>query len=527
VGGYWGAELKHAGYDAIIIEGKSEKPVYLWIEDGKVEIKDASHLWGKTTGECQKMIKAELGDRNIRVAQIGIAGENQVRYACVLNDINHAAGRTGMGAVMGSKNLRAIAVRGHQKVELADARAVTSLATWLRDYIKTSRGTVGMSQNGTAGGVLAFSMIGNLPTRNFQQNTFEGAEKISAPAINETILKRRGSCFACTIGCKPEVSVPKPYNVDPLYGGPEYETLASLGSNCGIDDLKAIARGNQQCGAYGLDTISTGGSIAFAMECFEKGILTENDSGGLKLNFGNAGAMLELIEMIARREGLGRLLAEGTARAAREIGQGTEEFAIQVKGQELPMHMPRCKAGLAVGYTVSPTGADHNHNIHDHSYATQVRGVARDMGIFEPLPPQDMSPAKVRILLYASLWQHALNCLVFCFFVPLDLTRMVDLISGITGWSANAWELMKVGERCINMTRAFNIREGMTRADDYLPRRFFTPFTSGPLEGVSIDEAKLKQAIDTYYAMAGWDMESGAPTLAKLQELGIEWAATL
>ncbi len=525
VGGYWGAELRHAGYDAIIIEGKAESPVYLWIEDGKVEIKDARHLWGKTTGECQKLIQKELGDRGIRVTQIGVAGENQVRYACLVNDLNHAAGRSGTGAVMGSKNLRAIAVRGHQKVELADARAVNSLARWLRDWLKVNRSAVDMGQNGTAGGLMALNTAGGLPTRNFQQGVFEGADKISGAAINENILVRRGGCYACTIRCKPEVAVGQPYNVNPLYGGPEYETLASLGSNCGIDSLEAIAKGNELCTAYGLDTISTGASIAFAMECFEQGILTEKDTGGLKLNFGNAKVMVQLVEMIARRESIGDVLADGVARAAAAFGNGAENFALHVKGQELPMHEPRYKPGLGVGYTISPTGADHCHNIHDSAFTRRVGGNLRALGISQPLPCQELSAAKVRMLVYGSLWQHALNCLVFCNFVPLAPEKMADLVRGITGWNTTVWELMKIGERCIAMARAFDIREGMTEDDDYLPRRFFTPFTSGPLEGVSIDEGELRHAIDTYYDMVGWDKTSGVPTLAKLQELGIEWVA--
>lgn len=525
VGGYWGAELKHAGYDDIIIEGKSENPVYLWIEDGKVEIKDARHLWGKTTAECEKLIQKELGDRAIRVAQIGVAGENQVRYACVINDLSHSAGRTGMGAVMGSKKLKAIAVRGHQKVALADEKAINSLARQIRDWLKTNRSAVSMSQYGTAGGLMALNTAGGLPTRNFQQGVFEGAEKISGQTINENVLVGRRGCYACPIRCKPEVAVGEPYNVDPTYGGPEYETLASLGSNCGIDNLEAIIKGNALCNAYGLDTISTGVSIAFAMECFEQGILTEKDTGGLKLNFGNAEVMVQLVEMVARREGIGNILADGTARAASAFGNGAENFAIQVKGQEVPMHEPRYKPGLGVGYTISPTGADHCHNIHDSLYTRRISGAFKALGIFEPLPCQELSAAKVRMLVYGSLWQHTLNCLVFCIFVPLAPGQMVDLVRGITGWNTTVWELMKVGERCINMARAFNIREGMTGSDDYLPRRFFSPFTSGPLEGVSIDEGELKQAIDTYYAMVGWDKVSGAPTLAKLQELGIEWVA--
>jgi len=524
VGGFWGAELRHAGYDAIIVEGKAANPVYLWIEDGNVEIKDARHLWGKTTGDVQKLIQKELGGGGIRVCQIGMAGENQVRYACVVNDINHAAGRSGMGAVMGSKNLRAIAVRGHQKVELADDKAVSSLARWLRDNLKTNRGAVDMGKNGTAGGLMGLNTAGGLPTRNFKYGVFEGAEKISGAAINENILAKRGGCYSCPIRCKPHVAVGEPYNVEPLYGGPEYETLGSLGSDCGIDNLEAISLGNQLCGAFGLDTISTGASIAFAMECFENGILTEKDTGGLKLNFGNAEVMLQLVEMIARREGVGEVLADGVARAASAFGKGAEKFAIHVKGQELPMHEPRFKPGLGVGYTISPTGADHCHNIHDSAFNVRMSSGMKALGIFEPIPTQELSPAKVRLLVYSSLWQHTLNCLVFCNFVPLASDRMVDLVASITGWNTNTWELMKVGERCITMARAFNIREGKGKAGDNLPKRFLTPFDSGPLKGVGIDETELAQSIDTYYGMVGWDKD-GKPTMAKLQELGIEWVA--
>jgi aldehyde:ferredoxin oxidoreductase len=524
VGGFWGAELKHAGYDAIIIEGKAERPVYLWIEDGKVEIKDAGHLWGKDTAECQQLIQQELGVNGVRVCQIGVAGENQVRYACVLNDLNHAAGRTGMGAVMGSKNLRAIAARGRNKIELADARAVNSLARWLRDDLKTNRGAVGMSQYGTAGGVIPLNIAGGLPTRNFRQGQFEGAEKISGQKLNDSILAGRGGCFSCPIRCKPEVSVGEPYNVNPIYGGPEYETIAALGSDCGIDNLEAIAKGNQLCTVYGLDTISTGATIAFAMECFEQGILTEKDADGLKLNFGNAEAMLQLVEKIARKEELGKVLAEGVARAAEVFGNGAEQFAMHVKGQEVPMHEPRFKQGLGLGYTISPTGADHCHNIHDSAYAVRVGSGLRTLGILNPLPSQELSAAKVRMVNYGSLWQHTLNCVGYCMFVPFAPGKMVEAINGITGWGTSLWELMKVGERCIALDRIFNIREGKGKADDNLPGRFFVPFDSGPLQGVRIDEKEMAQAVETYYAMAGWDSD-GKPTLAKLQELGIEWAA--
>jgi len=527
VGGYWGAELKHAGYDAIIIEGKSESPVYLWIKDGEAEIRDAKHIWGKTTGECQKLIQEELGDEHIRVTQAGLAGENLVRYACVFNDLSHAAGRTGMGAVMGSKNLRAIAVRGHQKLQMADPETVSSLAKWFRDNFKLIKRTAGLNEAGTAALIMGLNAAGGLPTRNFQQGVFEGASKISADALRDSILVKRKGCYACPVKCKPVVASGEPYNVDPTYGGPEYETLSSLGSNCCIDNLEAIAKGNELCSAYGLDSISTGASISFAMECFEQGILTEKDTGGLKLNFGNAQVMLQLVEMIARREGFGKLLGEGVARAASVIGKGAEEFAMHSKGQELPMHDPRFKPGMGVGYTVSPTGADHMHNMHDAAYVQP--GCMLDellaLGIPGPLPCQELSPAKIRMLVYGSLWRHLLDSLVFCHFCLFMPGQITELVRAITGWNATAWELMKVGERCINMTRAFNFREGMSRDDDWLPRRFSVPFTSGPLDGVALGEEQLRQAIDTYYTMVGWEKESGTPTLGKLQELGIEWVA--
>ena len=526
VGGFWGVEVKRAGYDAIILEGKAENPLYLWIEDEKVELKDASHLWGKTTGEALKILSSELGT-GVRTAMIGPAGENLVRYACILNDIHHAAGRTGMGAVMGSKNLKAIVVRGHKPPSLAEPEVVRSLAKWLRDNFMKLAGS--FYDEGTAGGLWALNRSGGLPTRNFQESVFEGATKISGRALRDTILVARRSCFACPIRCKRQVEVKEPYQVDPLYGGPEYETLASLGSDCGIADLRAIAKGNELCNAYGLDTISTGATIAFAMECFERGILREKDTGGLELHFGNAQAMLKLIEQIARREGFGDLLAEGMAKAASIIGKGAEGFALHIKGQPIPMHEPRYKQGMGLGYAISSTGADHCHNIHDNLFSAPSRDLeeAKALGILEPLPIDDLSPAKVRLLLYNLYWMHLLNCLVFCFFVPFDYSQITSLVGAVTGWNTSLWELMKVGERCLNMTRAFNIREGLGKEDDYLPQRFFTPLPSGPLKGVSIDRQRFEQAKETFYPMVGWDKIRGAPTLEKLQELGIEWVAEL
>jgi aldehyde:ferredoxin oxidoreductase len=525
VGGYWGAEFKHAGYDALIIEGRSKNPVYLWIQDGKAEIRDARHLWGKTTGECEKFIKEELGDRSIRVAQIGVAGENLVRYACVVNDLRHACGRCGIGAVMGSKRLRAIAVRGHQRVELADAEAISSMARWHRTNFKKSKWLSNLSAHGTAGGLVTFNKRGALPTRNFREGVFEGASQISAEAMEAGALKERRGCYACPVRCKPVVSIGEPYNVDPIYGGPEYETLASLGSLCGVDNLEAILKANELCNANGLDTISTGVTIAFAMECFERGILTKKDTNGLALKFGNAEAVLQLIEMIVRKDGFGKVLAEGSTRAAQAIGNGAEEFAMHVKRQEIPMHEPRWKQGMGLGYTLSPTGADHNHNIHDSQFERFLVNELNSLGVIEPLPLNDLSAAKVRLLYYGTTWRHMLNCLVICSFFEFALQQVVDLVRATTGWPTTTFELMKIGERCLQMTRAFNIGQGMSKEEDKLPERFFTPFPSGPLKGGKIEKEAFEKARDIYYAMVGWDKESGAPTLGKLQELDIEWVA--
>ncbi len=525
VGGYWGAELKHAGFDAIIIEGKAKNPVYLWIHDTEIEIKDANHIWGKNTGDTQNIIKQELNDDFIRVAKIGPGGENLVRYACIINDLRNAAGRTGMGAVMGSKNLKAIAIRGHNKPKIVNKEKIREI---LKANATNMKNLASVFTFGTGGEIMEyFSTTGNLPTRNFRDGEFSKALAIDPKTIHDTIGLGKDSCYACSIRCKKVVKIDKPWNVDPIYGGPEYETIAAFGSNCGIDDINAICKAGEICNKYSLDTISTGVSIGFAMECYEKGILTESETNGIKLNFGNAEAMLQMLEMIGKREGLGKILGEGVKRAAVKISNGADKYAIHIKGQEVPMHEPRLKQGLGLGYAVSPTGAEHMANLHDTYITTKERVLGfAPLGILEPLPLDDLGPKKVRALIYVTNWQVVENSLIMCFFNAFSPETEKDFLNAVTGWNTSTWELMKLGERITNMARVFNIREGLTKDDDWLPERFFQPTTSGALSNTAINIDKFENARSIYYKMMGWD-DNGIPTKSKLEELDIEWASKM
>ncbi len=525
-GGYWGAELKMAGFDAIIVEGKAEKSVYIFVQDGKASIKDARHLWGMKALECQTAIREELGDDFIKVTYIGPAGENLVRFASIGNDLDAIAGRTGMGAVMGSKNLKAIACRGHQRVSLADPAAVKELSLWIRN--NTPITNKGMRDFGTARGVTSLNGLGGLPVRNFQLGSLEGAADISGEVMRDTIFVKRRACFACPVQCKREVKVDEPYIVDPRYGGPEYETIAALGSNCGITNLKAIAKANEMSNAYVLDTISCGMVISFAMECFENGLLSTKDTSGIDLRFGNADAMLQMLEQISLRKGLGSLLAEGVALAAEKIGNGAEKYALHIKGLELPMHEPRLKGGMGVGYAVSPTGADHCHNMHDTMFTSDSAYLKeiKSLNYFEPMEITDLSPKKISIMTYYSNWIHFLNCAVCCFFVMsqglVGFERTAGLVRAVTGWNTSVFEILKVGERAANLARLFNLREGLTPKDDTMPERFFTGQASGPLEGVRLDPGAFQKGVEYYYDMMGWP--NGIPSPGKLGELGIDWA---
>ena len=520
-GGYLGAELKHAGFDQIIFEGAAEEPLWLWVSDGKAELRDASRLWGLEVAECEDRMRGEVGEERARTALIGPAGERLCRISSVINDLNHVAGRSGTGAIMGSKRLKGVAVRGHNPPKLADPDRVRELAGDLAARVREN--PPGLSVYGTGAAMDAYAETGNLPTRNFRDGEFWEASEIDAIAIKEKYRVRMSTCYACAVACKKDVEFREPYVVEARYGGPEYETLGALGSDCGISDLAAVCKANELCQRYGLDTIGAGTTVAFAMECYEEGIITLEMTGGIDLRFGNAGTLLQVLELIGRREGIGDLLAEGTMRAAKRLGGDAERFAVHVKGQELPMHEPRLKRGLGLGYAVSPTGADHCHNLHDTIMTGGNLEKLRPFGIFNEVPVESLGGEKVRMYKYWMEMRVLANCLSICSFPPWRFTEYVDLVEAVTGWKTSLLELAKVSQRTLTLARLFNVREGFTAADDWLPPRFFSPQTSGALSETAVVPADLRRAIDTYYGMMGWDSE-GVPRPGALHELGVSWA---
>ncbi|MEW6592193.1 MAG: aldehyde ferredoxin oxidoreductase family protein [Candidatus Hadarchaeota archaeon] len=534
-GGDWGPWLKFSGFDAVVVKGKANKPVYLWLHDGKAEIRDASKAWGKTTKEAEEIIREEIKDKTAKVAQIGPAGEKLVRFACVINKLRDANGRGGLGAVMGSKNLKAIAASGKPGgTNINDLEKVKTLMKWFADnYLKCASGDpAGLHKLGTAQYVLQCQGAGILPTRNFRDGAFEGAEKISGETINATLHSGQVACWSCSIACKMNVKLDEPnMKLDPDYGAPEYEALGALGSCCGVDDVKAVCKASELCNAYGMDAISTGVAVAFAMECYENGLLTKKDTGGIDLKFGNAEGMLKMVQMIADREGLGDLLAEGVKLAAAKIGKGAEKYAMHVKGKELPMHEGRFKAGVGFGYGVSPIGADHVQMEHDPCFEGEgfFLNNLKPIGILEGVKSTDLGPRKVRLFTYLQHWWSLGNSLDLCLFTTAparvwSIPQVVEIVNAITGWDTTAWELMKVGERGTTMARAFNVREGFTKEDDWVPERLFQPIGNGPQKGLKFSKDVFKVAVEDYYQMMGWDA-NGKPTHGKLEELDVGWVA--
>lgn len=532
-GGFIASYLKMNGWDAVVFKGKSEKPVYLTIDGDQAQLRDASHLWGKVTGEVEAALQEELGDKHIEVAQIGPAGENLVKYACIINKCSRANGRNGMGAVMGSKNLKAMVVKKGKPMTAADSDAFMGLSRSVRKLLEENEGVAGLGLNGTDGDLEGFSDEGFLPTRNWKTGYFpEGANNITGTTMYDTVLKERDTCYACAVRCKRVVEIPG--RVDPVYGGPEYETCAALGSYCGVTDLADVCEANMLCNMYGLDTISCGATISFAMECFEEGLLKPEQADGLDLKFGNGAAVNTLVKKIAMREGLGNLLAEGSARAAEKIGGGAEKFSMSVKKQELPAHMPQFKPAVGLVYAVNPFGADHQSSEHDVFLVMPPDSRERErlskLGLWKGYDnPFELDSEKVRFALDTQKYFSVLDSLSLCQFVwgpSWELygpDELLELCRAGLGWETSLYELMMAGERRINMMRQFNAREGFTAADDTLPARLFEPFADGPSKGKHVDRDAFEDAKKLYYEMAGWNPETGNPTEATLKKLSLDW----
>lgn len=553
-GGFWPAELKYSGFDAIVIRGAATEPVYLWVHDGTAELRDASHLWGKLTLDVDRMLKDELGDNKIEIAQIGPAGEKKANFAAIMNMSNRAWGRTGVGAVMGSKRLKAIVLRGNQKVQAADKKGIVALARKGAKLFPESD-MEEFGQLGTADTVMANYGAGGLPTNNWNSGvmpTLEAAEAISGERLYDELLKGaaerkqdkegRDTCYACIVRCKRVVqSEWEGHKLMPEYGGPEYETIATFGSYCGVDDLHAITYANQLCNQYGVDTISCGATLSWAMDCFEKGLISLEECDGIELKFGDAKAMITMLEKTLKREGFGDVLAEGSEKAAERLGKG-HEYLMTVKGQEMPAHMPQVKRSLAVIYATNPFGADHQSSEHDPMYSPNSYNGSDDwpgykvflsqLGLNKPQRTKVLNEEKIEYALKTQYNYSAMDTMGICQFVygpawqlfgPQDI---VDLLAAATGWDVSVSDVQAYGRRRLNLMRALNAREGIASDRDTLPQKLFKKaLVGGRSDGICLDDAEFQAGLTTYYRQAGWDISTGIPTRETLQECGLPWVA--
>jgi aldehyde:ferredoxin oxidoreductase len=511
--GTFGAELKRAGYDAIILTGKAEKPTYLWIDDDSVQLLDAADLTGKSPAQTEEAIKTELGDYYIRVAAIGIAGEKLTRIASIINEKTRAAGRTGLGAVMGSKNLKAIAVRGTHDIIPATPDQFMDMTQEFHERMK-GPATKKYRTLGTPENVLVHNALYCMPTRNYNNAHFEEAEKVSGELLNEKYVAKIIGCNSCAMRCEHEVVIPEgPYKG--TLTRMEYETLWAMGPYCGISRLDAIIKAMELANYYGMDAISTGVIVGFTMDCYENGILTKKDLDGIEANFGNSEALIQLIEKIGNRQGIGDILAEGVRIAAKKIGKSAEKLAQHIKGLEVTGYDLRCLKTAALGFAVSFRGADHNRH---GAYAFDVKGKV------DRLKAEKGRGKMVRDMedTYAVI-----DSLIICKFSRgtyyKGLVEMAKLYNLVTGIDMTAEELKRSGERINTIARLINIQEGLGRKDDTLPWKAMNmPIPDeGPVKGAVVTQKELDLLLDDYYESRGWTME-GVPTTAKLKELGMD-----
>lgn len=523
--GHWAPELKFAGYDAIIFLGRASKPVYLWIDDDEVEIKDAGEIWGRTVLETDDILREEHGN-DVKVACIGPAGENLVRYAAIMNDRYRAAARSGIGAVMGSKNLKAIAVRGSRDIEVADPEAyMEHVRRWHRKMLSHPF-MPDRAKYGTTNLIELMQKIGRLPTYNLRQGVFDEYYKIGGEIIYRKYLVKPVADFACLQRCGRYTAVyNEPYRC--MGGGPEYETLCSLGSRCGISNIEAILYGNWLCNNLGLDSVSAGGTISWAMECYELGLISRDELDGLDLRFGNEEAMIELLIKIAYRKGVGDLLAEGSWRVAKKIGRGTERYVMHVKGQEIASQEPRAQKSMGLAIATAARGADHLYGfpvLDEVGFEKEIRerfGEEYLPEIADRLNPKYKGFMVKECEDYMAVVEAVGVCKYGTQIPPVFYYQdIVDALRVTCGMDVDVRKLKLIGERIVNLNRAFNIREGVSRRDDTLPERLTkVPAPLGPAKGHVVE---LDQMLDEYYRCRGWDLETGKPTYEKLVSLGLE-----
>ncbi|MBS7611672.1 aldehyde ferredoxin oxidoreductase family protein [Candidatus Bathyarchaeota archaeon] len=515
--GYWGPELKFAGFDGVIVEGRSEKSVYLWIHESGCEIRDAKHLWGLDTYSCEDALKKELG-LDIRVASIGPAGENLVKYANIINDRGRAAGRCGLGAVMGSKNLKAIAVKG--SVKLIPAAEEDKLASYVKKLYVTIRShpTVQIySSYGTDGIMSMMYEYGDVPIKHFTEGVWSGIENISGEVMAKKVLKRNWACFRCPIACGRIVEVKDgSYKMEEGMG-PEYETVASLGALCLNDDIEAIVKANELCNKYGVDTITTGVSIAFLMECCDRGLISR-EVNGLRIEWGNPNLILKLIRKIAFREGIGAFLAEGVRKMSETMGEEAKQIAMHVKGLEVPMHDPRAFKGMGLQYATSHRGACH---LRGEVFIIEQGERIPDLGIHERVYRFDLE-TKPRVVKIMQDWHDVLDSLILCKFAFIPPAAVAAILSMVVGRHITVKELTEVGERIYNLKRIIDVKRGVTAKDDSLPYRLLKePLKNGGAAGQVVE---LEKMLSKYYELRGWDGD-GVPSRERLIQLGLKGVA--
>lgn len=509
IGGFWGPELRFAGYDGLWITGKASEPVYLWINEGRLEIRKAAHLWGSDTYETQSLVKKEVGRTNARVAVIGQAGERGVLFAGIFCDHGRTAGRTGLGAVMGAKNLKAVAVYGKKAtLPLARSGVYAGLRSASNRTLKQDNQSQVMHELGTASAANYSEYLGALPARYYHQGSFNQVDNVSGANMSESILSGTSACHACVIACGRVVTLDDGVRRK----GPEYETIISFGPNLLVDDLAAITQLGELCDRYGMDTISVGNTIGLAFYLYEQGVITQNETGGLKLRWGDVEVIERLIHLTARREAIGEVLAHGSRFLGRYFGR--EEEAVQVNGLEVAYHDPRGVSGMALSYATSPRGACHNQSDYfmvDWGNTNEEAGI----GFFGR---QDGAGKAANVARHQD-WRTVYNALVMCIFANISPGTQVDLINAACGLHWGIQDMMRAGERGWNLKRAINNRLGLTRKNDKLPRALLEPYQDGGSAGYVIP---FDEMIKAYYAARGWDLQTGRPKIEKLRSLGLE-----